>query len=115
MSLPNTPEMLEAAYDFLRATPPFKRWGLPSGSEVKFGVMQKAWIRGDHEMTTGGRHIIRVSSINTGCTDALLRVLAHEMIHVACADRCVKTTHGAVFKTRALLVCRYHGFDPKMF
>ncbi len=113
MALPITPDLLEAAYDFLCATPPFKSWRMPPGDEVKFGVMRKADTRGDHEKQRNGQHMIRVSSTNTGCTDALLRVMAHEMVHVICTRE--RAMHGAAFQKRARAVCRYHGFDPLLF
>ncbi len=112
MTLPITPELLEATYDFLRQTPPFKSWRLPPGDEVKFGVMRKVDTRGDHEHRNG-QHMIRVSSANTGCTDALLRVMAHEMVHVGCPRE--RAMHGVAFLKRARAVCRYHGFDPLLF
>ncbi len=113
MTLPITPELLEAAYDFLRATPPFKGWRMPAGGLVKFGVMRKADTRGDYELLKSGRHFIRVSSTNTGCLDALIRVMAHEMVHVACPRE--RAMHGPEFMKRARSVCRYHGFDLLLF
>ncbi len=38
MTLPLTPEMLRACYEFLRSTPPFRRWSLPPGDEIGFHV-----------------------------------------------------------------------------
>ena len=112
--LPLTPELLQATYDFLRATPPFKWWRLPPGEEVTFKVMRKVWTRGDHWLKNG-KHTIRVSEVNTGRTYALLMVMAHEMVHVVCDNNCVRSTHGAAFKKKAAKVCQYHGFDLKMF
>ena len=114
MTLPITPELLRASYNFLRATPPFKRWDMPPGEDVKFNVTRSVWTRGDHEIRKG-THIIGVSSVNTGCTDALLRVMAHEMVHASLGDSCGKSVHGAAFHKRARSVCRYHSFDQKMF
>ena len=36
-----TPGILEAAYEFLRTTPPFKGWKLPSGVDITFRVIKK--------------------------------------------------------------------------
>ena len=38
MALRLTPEILEGAYEFLRATPPFRGWRLPHADEVEFVV-----------------------------------------------------------------------------
>ena len=41
--------------------------------------------------------------------------MAHEMVHAKCDAEGVRAEHGAEFKRRAALVCKYHGFDPKTF
>lgn len=33
-----TLEMLEGAYEYLRTTPPFRRWKLPPGADIEFHV-----------------------------------------------------------------------------
>ncbi len=114
MTLPITPDLLEAAYVFLCATPPFKRWGLPPGDEVKFGVTRSRKTQGDHVLHDS-THYIRVSSAKVGHTASLLALMAHEMVHAACDREGVRSEHGAAFKKRARAVCRYHGFDPMEF
>lgn len=106
--------MLEAVYDFLRRTPPFKNWGMPTSGEVMFRITRSTRTQGDH-LLHRGRHTIRVSSRKVGHTWVLVELMAHEMVHVVCDRDGVRSEHGAEFMKRAILVCRYHGFDPKHF
>lgn len=119
MSLPLTPHILEASYEYLRATPPFRSWRLPKGREVKFHVLRTKQFEGDHTtyLREGG-HIIRVSSGKIGHTGSLMAVMAHEMIHAYQARRkteTANTVHNAEFHRLAARVCKLHGFDLKLF
>lgn len=118
MSLPLTPAILEAGYEFLRATPPFRSWKLPHGEEVEFHVTRHRDREGDH-CTYRYRpdHVVRVSAHFISATSPLLAVLAHEMIHVRQAMK--KTArpgvHNAEFKRIAKTICKLHGFDERTF
>jgi len=114
MTLPINPALLRATYDFLRATPPFKSWGLPPGEVVVFRITRSRKTQGDH-LLIDGVHTIRVSSVKVGYTPALIALMAHEMVHAVCDREGVRSEHGAAFKKRAAAVCRYHGFDPMEF
>ena len=114
MTLPITPKLLRATYDFLRATPPFNRWGLPQGEDVIFQVTRSRKTQGDH-LFINGVHTIRVSCVKVGYTAGLIALMAHEMVHSACDLKGVRSEHGEAFKERAAAVCRYHGFDPAEF
>jgi len=114
MSLPLTKELLRGTYDFLRLTPPFKKWKLPPGELVDFRVTRNATVHGDH-LLRKGQHRIRVSSKKVGATRTLLELMAHEMVHVKCDREGVRSEHGAAFKRAARTVCRYHGFDEACF
>ncbi len=111
-----TPEMLEAAYELVRTTPPFKGWHLPAGEEVEFFLSRHRHNAADCQQTNG-RWRIRVSAHYTGNLDTLLRYMMHEMVHIAQGIKCPseKAEHGRDFKTRARLVCRVHHIDPKTF
>jgi hypothetical protein len=119
LSLPLTPEILEAAYEFLRCTPPFKGWKLPQGEEVEFVVSRLQDREGDHTTYRGtSDHVIRVSSKRIGHTTSLVVVMAHEMIHAKQAVAKTFTAnaeHNAEFRRLATNVCKLHGFDPKTF
>lgn len=115
-----TPEILRAAYEYLRATPPFNRWGLPPADEVEFHVTRHVDRRGDwncYQKKSGGGHIIRISSVYIGRTDSLMEAMAHEMVHARCEILGDKTSapHGGNFKRLAASVCRRHGFDVRQF
>ena len=116
MPLHLTPEMLEAAYELLRTTPPFKRWRLPPAEEVEFHVTKHLDLRGDC-VDAGHAHVIRISGNCHGSLQKLLETMAHEMCHVrqAINDPDDRAHHGSVFKKYAAQVCRVHGFDPKAF
>ena len=114
VTLPLTPALLRATYDFLRQTPPFKNWVLPPGCEVRFRVTRSRTVQGDH-LFEGGVHRVRVSQHKTGSTHTLVELMAHEMVHVVCDREGVRSEHGGRFRRLANTVCRYHGFDPKLF
>lgn len=117
MTLPLTPEILEAAYGYLKATPPFRSWGLPPSDEVRFVVAADRGLSGWHIHKAGG-HDIAISSSVIGHTSSLIPVLAHEMVHLYQAHKKTftrNTQHNAEFKKLMARVSKYHGFDPKMF
>jgi hypothetical protein len=116
MSLPLTPELLAACYDFLAATKPFCNWQLPDSETIQFKVLRTRERYGDHQMD-GSQHVIRVSSGKVGHTMTLVETMAHELIHVHMAETGMagSAEHGAAFHRLAEQVCRVHGFDPKDF
>lgn len=120
MSLPLTPEMLSAAYEFLRKTPPFVRMKLPPAEVVKFVVgkfkQDYASYRWD-----GNQHCIAMSENAIGQTATLMRCMAHEMIHLYLEENRLESrrggedTHNAAFRKFAAQACKFHGFDLKAF
>lgn len=118
MTLPLTVEMLEAAYEFLRTTPPFNEWNLPEPDDMLFRVIRSRSHLGFYRKRRGGPHTIEISSGTVGHTNNLLMTMAHEMIHLhegrTGADR-GKGEHSAAFKKWAAQTCAIHGFDPKFF
>lgn len=115
MSLPLTPQILEAAYEYLRATPPFRSWGLPIGADVKFRVTRHRDREGDHGYDSKGVHVLRVSSRTIGHNLSLLLVTGHEMAHMRQGVLGLPRSHNAFFHRLARRVCQYHGWDPKVF
>ena len=110
-----TPDLLSAAYTFMRASEPFKAWKMPPAHVVKFKVVRDPKMHADFGME-GGRPVIRVSANGAGTTVTLLSVMAHEMIHYRQQLTGKKDTHGASFQAMAKRVCAVHGcFDPKTF
>lgn len=114
-----TPEMLDAAYSFLRVTQPFDSMPLPLPFMLKFEVIRSSeymgWFIPSDETHKDPR--IQISDRCVGHTDTLLRVMAHEMIHVYqwYTNRDNRYLHNADFKKKAKKVCEAHGWDPKLF
>lgn len=109
-----TPDMLRAAYAFLHETEPFCAWGLPDADDLKFVVVRDRKIAGWYKHT---EKTIAVSSSCVGHTFTLMRVMAHEMVHVVedhAGGRC-DVMHSKLFFRLAKQVCRLHGFDPVAF
>lgn len=118
MSLPLTPHVLAAAYEYLRATQPFSAWKLPHADEVEFGVTRHRDREADHGMHKK-EHCIRVSMAKVKTTDAVMQAVGHEMIH-AYQDGIVRTgsrkvDHNKEFKRLAKRVCSTHGWDWEKF
>ena len=108
-----TPQMIEGAYDYLRKTPPFSRWRLPDSDDVEFHVTRDGTTWGDVVDVPVWR--LRVSGKLIGHTGTLMALVAHEMCHIRQIMRKQRPTHGTTFQRLAAQVCRYHGFDPKLF
>lgn len=120
MTLPLSREMLSAMYDYLRATPPFSRWKLPESGDVVFCVVRDPARLGFYRRDRLGRPEIGISTRGIGHTNNLANTMAHEMIHLyedAVLGTLYKTKaeHSATFRRKAAQVCKYHGFDPKLF
>jgi hypothetical protein len=114
MTLPLTPEMVESAYDFLRGTPPFKRWKLPVPDDVVFHVTGARSHMAAYAPDGKKGHQIYVSAKMVGHTDTLLKAVAHEMAHMrqqVMGDRSL--AHNANFFRLTARIAKYHGFDPK--
>mgnify|MGYP007100096351 CR=1 FL=1 len=114
MSLRLTPDILAAAYEFVRVTPPFKGWKLPHPDDVGFHVIRDKGAYGDFRVIDG-LPTIRISENCVGHTQTLIAKMAHECIHLRQHLTGDKEVHGARFKAAAKRVCKYHGFDPKTF
>jgi hypothetical protein len=120
MTLPLTPETLAGAYDYLRTTPPFKRWNLPESEDVRFLVSK---LRRDFAQYhwDGEQHTISMSGAAIGQTYTLMEKMSHEMIHMHLEATGMesrgwdKDSHNKAFRKFAGDVCRFHGFDPKAF
>lgn len=109
-----TPDILAACYEYLRATPPFNRWGLPHADEVTFVITRELNTRG-YCSTTSGEHEIGVSMVCITQTDSLMKAMSHEMVHAHCDRRGVRKHHGAEFQKFARQVCNANGWDPGLF
>ena len=119
MSLPLDKEMLAAAYEYLRHTPPFSKWNLPDAEDVKFSTSRRPREAGRYQWD--GNHNIIASIHGVGHTSTLMRFMAHEMIHLYLekmgweSKARSEEVHNAAFRKFAAQVCKYHGFDLKAF
>lgn len=120
MSLPLTPHILAAAYEYLRTTQPFSAWHLPPAEEVELGITRHRDREADHSVyTRTHEHCIRVSSTKVKTSDALIQAIAHEMIH-AYQDGIKRTgsrrvDHNKEFTRLAKRVCSVHGWEVEKF
>ena len=119
MTLPLTPEMLAAAYDFLSLTPPFDRWNMPPSEDVAFKISRsRKWFA--RYRWNGSRHVVEMSSNAVAYSDTLFAKLSHELIHLHLEElgmegRGGPDTHSGAFRNLAEEVCKCHGWDPKAF
>ncbi|TWA89534.1 SprT-like domain-containing protein [Bradyrhizobium stylosanthis] len=110
-----TPKVLETSYDYLRTTPPFNRWKLPPGGDVKFVVIRSKDDCGWYNIVNG-QHVIAASSAYIGRTLSLMELMAHEMIHLYQRRKNPRATgHNAEFHKLGRRACKHHGFDPLLF
>lgn len=111
-----SPEMLECAYELLRATRPFSGWRLPPADEVEFHIQRTRRQFADCEVVNG-IPIIRVSATKHAQLGTLLATMAHEMIHLYEFNTLPtkEVRHGASFNKHADRVCKIHGFDRGSF
>lgn len=111
-----TPDTVEAGYELLRTTMPFRRWKLPDPDDVIFRIVADRGAYATHWYDPKG-HELSVSFRNVTHLDTMLRVIAHEMCHMREVQLKVprRIGHGAVFNRLADQVCRYHHFDRGAF
>jgi len=116
MSIHLTPDILEQAYELLRATPPFRGWKLPPADDLTFHVIATNSPAADHYCIEGV-HTIRISHKRHKTLRTLIETMAHEMVHMREAQMKTRADveHGKVFHRLADQVCRAHGFDRGMF
>lgn len=114
-----TPTILQHAYEYLKECPPFKRWGLPEGESISWHVTKETkregWCKTSFGKDGEALHTIAASCVYIKTTDALMQIIAHEMVHIRCHMLGVKAHHGYEFKRLAKMVCREHGFREELF
>jgi hypothetical protein len=113
-----TPAMLEAGYELLLTTLPFRRWKMPAVDEIHFyaktidkpgthGTQGQYWF-------DGKSHHLQVNPARHFTLASMLMTLAHEMVHLRVGEL-DRGAHGAEFHRLADQVCRHHGFDRGQF
>lgn len=118
-----TPEILEKAYELLRATAPFKRWKLPHADEVEFHVcemkaMAQYWLtarygKPSHKIAVCCKGNRDVQTVNESMMHEMVHL--HQRLHIDARNGRWSAPHGRVFKRLAAQVCRAHRLDPAKF
>lgn len=112
-----TPDILRAAYALLASCQPFHRWNLPDSEDVKFNVVRSLDLRGWY-VNQKGTHTIAISSGCCALLDSLLKITAHEMLHLHQKQSGMESPHAqhnAAFNKLAAQICEIHGWDVKLF
>lgn len=117
MSIKISVEILEATYELLRLTEPFKRWKLPPGDEISFRISRDKLNRGEFHVDKKGIPWITANERYHSTIDELLRTVAHEMCHLVDFRSGVRpdVVHGFTFNCMADRVCKAHSFDRGAF
>lgn len=111
-----TPEILAGAYEYLRTTPPFRRWKLPHADEVRFRVSATISPRAFYlyDRAKDPPHEIVLSAKRHGTTHSIMETMAHEMLHLHQELRGTahhNNQHNAEFHHLNKRLCAYHGWD----
>lgn len=117
MGLRITNEIIEATYELLRKTPPYKAWRLPDGDDIAFSVMRSPSDRGEFYVSAKGEPTIAINDNHHQTLHELMRTVAHEMIHLQeyRIGHRWDIKHGAFFHAAADKVCKAHNFDRGAF
>jgi hypothetical protein len=110
-----TPDMLEATYELLRVTLPFRRWKLPHPDDLGFRV-SGARDRHAHYRNHKGVKEICVSQFHAKGLEKLQQDVAHEMVHLRLDEvGDSRVNHGPKFVRLAKIVCWRHKWDLQAF
>lgn len=117
MALHLTPAMLEASYELLRTTPPFRGWKLPHADDIQFVVSARTGSTQGVYYWFKEQHILEINGRLVGSLEMLTRIMTHEMCHLrqqilGAPDR---GEHGAMFQKLADQVCKWHPLDRRNF
>lgn len=117
MSINISVGILEATYELLRTTEPFRQWKLPHAEDISFSVIASKTNRGEFFVDVKGTPWIVASQQCHHTLPELIKTVAHEMCHLYEQLYGARTDvhHGAVFKACAKAVCKAHQFDLGAF
>lgn len=95
---------------------------MPDADDVIFKVTRSRKVLGMARYYVGRpqpspSYELEVSEHFIGRTHSLMELVAHEMIHIHQRETRMEKggEHNAAFKKLAAMVCKHHGFDPKLF
>lgn len=113
------PLHIERAYILLCTLAPFCEYKMPQSDEIEFHVVRDKKLLGWHKQRNNKdlTNVIAISYRGVGHLDSLMRVLAHEMIHLAQAHNGTtsRAMHNAEFNRMAQEVCDSMGWDLRQF
>lgn len=117
MGLKVTNELVEATYELLRMTKPFKGWRLPHADDISFSIFRDRTARGEFKMSASGVPTISINDTYHHTLHELTKTVAHEMCHLheQLYGPRKDIHHGAWFNDCADKVCKAHGFDRGAF
>ena len=117
MSIQISIETVEATYELLRTTEPFKRWKLPEADDISFRISRDNNNRGEFHVDAKGIPWITANQKYHSTLDELLKTVAHEMCHLVeyRAGARNDVQHGYIFNDLANIVCKRHSFDRGAF
>jgi len=114
-----TPEMMAAAYDFLKTLRPWSKLKLPDSDDLAFRVSRHKDRYGHFKPKPNKRgfHEFLVSSAKVTSMSLLLETMGHEMIHLhqELSHTATSVQHNPEFKRLAKTACSVNGFDPNTF
>lgn len=111
-----TPQQCAAVYDMLCTLPPFNSIpNMPTAEEIEWRCVNRMDIYGQYQALDP--HVITVSTALVGHLETLIKVIAHEMVHLwQVMDLSVtKAQHNANWYKKARKVCNSLGYDPRSF
>lgn len=111
-----TEDTLRAAYDLLNTQRPFSSWNLPDSDDVSFRVTRNRRLMGRCVWWSDGGATIEISRNCVGHVDTLMRVMAHEMVHLHHYRNKLDSSgvqHNAAFNRDLAATAKSLGFDPK--
>jgi len=109
-----TSAIIKNLYSAIYCTTPFTRWDMPLPEQVKFIVDQDPEVMGTYLYDDGEKyeHVITISAKKCGHLSTVIRVLAHEAIHMSRWKTQKWSHHDAEFRRRTKIVSDELGFDP---
>lgn len=111
-----TPDSMEASYELLRTTLPFRRWNLPHPDKLDFRVLVTRERYGHFRAYTNSDLVGEIAvSTKVKTLHMLNEVMGHEMVHIRQEALVYRDFHGKHFQRLAKLVCQRHGWNLASF
>ena len=108
-----TPSIIRNLYTAIYCMKPFHRWPMPLPEQIKF-VIDQDEAMGSYLYDDGEdyEHVITISEKKCGHLSTVIRVLAHECVHMSRWKTQKWSHHDAEFRRRTKVISDELGFDP---